>query len=126
MPLILVPELWMEYPAMWEFLKEEVKPKVTQPRFRKKFFASRGVDGHDDARMDAEEAVEALVRRRAEMGGEDEEEWRKHFRVTIRGGYRKWSASVHGCGFELRHAYVIKNSDADRFLQMYGMNKVGW
>ena len=75
----------MQYPAMWEFLKEEVKPKVTKPRVRRKLFGSRGADEHH-ARMGAEEAVEALVRRRAEMGGDDEEEWRGRFRVTLRGG----------------------------------------
>ena len=121
-PSLLVPEPWMEYPAMWEFLKEEVKPKVTKPRVRKKLFGSRGADEHH-ARMDAEEAVETLVRRRAEMGGDDEEEWRGRFRVTLRGG--KWTAAVHGLAFDCYAAYVVKNSDAERFLHLYSLTQSG-
>ena len=112
----------MEYPAMWELLKEEVTPKVTKPRVRKKLFGSLGADEHH-ARMDAEEAVETLVRRRAEMGGDDEEEWRGRFRVTLRGG--KWTAEVHGLAFDCYAAYVVKNSDAERFLQLYSLTQSG-
>jgi hypothetical protein len=79
----LVPEPWMEYPAMWEFLREEVTPKVTVPRVQTTFFGTPAAD--ELARLRAEEAVEALVRRRAEMGGDEEEDWRGHFRVTLRG-----------------------------------------
>ena len=40
LPSLLVPEPWMEYPAMWEFLREEVTPKVTVPGVQTTFSAA--------------------------------------------------------------------------------------
>ena len=111
----------MEYPAMWEFLREEVTPKVTVPRVQTTFFGSPAAD--EPARVRVEEAVEALVRRRAEMGGDDEEEWRGRFRVTLRGGKR--TAEAHGLAFDCNAVYVVRNSDAERFLQVYGLTQSG-
>ena len=48
--------------------------------------------------------------------------------MPIRGGYRKWSAAVHGVGFDCYVAYAVENSDASRFVACHRSLKQsgGW
>lgn len=111
-----VPEAWLSYPAMWEFLREpRVEPEQRQRRVLKK-------SAPNDPRpvsqpLQSEDALEALVRRRAEVG-ESDQEWRRFFVWKLRGG--TWAGAMKGIAFDCYAAYTVKDSGADLFVASYG------
>ena len=111
-----VPEPWMEYPAMWEFLKEKVEVVARRKRF--KTTPDHGDDPHHEVRMDGDQAVAELVRRRVELAKEvDDEELRNSYSVNIRGG--KWTGENKGVAYDCYACYAINSSLAAEFVQSF-------
>jgi hypothetical protein len=112
----LVPEAWMHYPAMWEFLTEIVEQKVKRRRNGKTPPDTADRDGLGP-RMGGDEAVEELIRRRAELGDDPGEEWRTFFCWKLRGG--RWTGENKGVAFDCYAAYALKGTSAETFVSNY-------
>lgn len=108
-----IPEAWMKHPAMWEFVQEVAKPVARRVRCK----TAAPEASPEEPLLPGDEAVRALVERRAELH-EDEEPWREHFVWKLRGG--AWTGAHKGIAFDCYAAYVVKGSRAEEFVQCYG------
>eukprot|EP00974_Lingulodinium_polyedra_P067431 6528743-Lingulodinium_polyedra.AAC.1 len=107
-----VPEPWMKYPAMWEFLKD---PTDTLTRKRGKCKDPK----YDDMNfLPGDQAIEDLIRKRVELGIEgQEEEWKQFFKWTLRGG--RWTGEHKGVAFDCYAAYTLKGTEAETFVSCF-------
>ncbi len=97
--LDVVPEPWMKYPATWEFLRDpKEEPAAARRRSSKTTPVDGGVGDVDALALPGEDAVAALLLRRAELGDDVDEEWKRQFCWKLRGG--KWTGENKGEAFD--------------------------
>ncbi len=116
--LDVAPEPWMKHPAMWEFLRDPTEEPAAARRMRSK---TTPIDGGgldvDALALPGEDAVAALLLRRAELGDDVDEEWRRQFCRKLRGG--KWTGEHKGVALDCYGAYVIRGSSAEDFVAAF-------
>ena len=107
---------WIDYPAMWEFLKEEEPVKIH--RLKKKTSLDAILKKHEETLMDGDEAVLLLAKKRAEIDeGVSEDEWGKFYQWRVQGG--RWTGEHKGVAFDCYMAMAIKGSLAANMVEQY-------
>ena len=114
----VVAEAWWHYPAMLEFL---IEPAATNTKKRLRTKAPRPAPaaggGLAGAVMDGQDAAEAFLLRKAQLGDDLGADWREFFRWQLRGG--RWVGMHKGIAFDGILASAIRGTEAYDFMSSF-------
>lgn len=111
----VVPEAWMNYPAMWEFIRES-KEKPTNKRIRHKTACTTpvGLASVSVLPLPGEVSVTESLSKRSGWSDDGDQAWPAYFFWRLRGG--RWTDLHKGIAFDCYAAYVRQGTVASDFI----------